>query len=135
MDTAVNLRAHFIRRAGILFGAFFAIAFTLIMLGFDAQALRQASAHLWWGKLAIGFALILPVSILTGWWAAAARWAGYSILLWIITGAVLVWIVGHLPYEGLSWLSGLDDPYPNAQMMYPFLLPSAGTTGIAMVIG
>ena len=123
------------RRAGILYGAFVALGFTLMLLGPDAVALHQAFVHLWWGKLVLGLALILPLGMFFGWLAASARWPGISMLVWISGIALLVLVIGHLPFDGLSWLSSLTDPYPSAQPMYPFSIPSAAVTGISMVIG
>jgi hypothetical protein len=130
-----NGRQRFIRRTGFIYGAIFAIAFGLALWGPDANALRAASVYLWWGKLAVGLVLILPLGMLTGWLAASVRWTGLAILLWVAAGLLITVIAGHVGYEGLSWLTMLSDPYPSSNSMFAFTSSSAAVTGIATIMG
>jgi hypothetical protein len=126
---------QFVRRAGALYGLIFALGFAAIFWGLDAIALLQASAYLAWGKLLLGLIVCMPLAMLIGWLAAAMRWSALSIIIWIIGLALIALVAGHIPYDGLSWLAALNDPYPSGYPMYPFSLPAAGFTGISMVIG
>jgi hypothetical protein len=130
-----SIHERFTRRAGIFYGALVALGFTLVLWLPDALALRDAFVLVWWGKLALGLALTLPLGLLIGWLAASTRRSGVTVGLWIIGVALMVLIAGHLPYEGLGWLWGLTDPYPNAQAMFPFSIPTATVTGLCLLAG
>ena len=130
-----DIQPRFIRKAGIAYGSVFALGFTAFFWLPDALALQQASAQLAWAKLLLGLAICLPLSMLIGWLAAGTRWSGISVLLWVAGGAATAWVAGHIPYEGLSWIASLNDPYPAGRSLHPMTLPAAGFTGISMVIG
>jgi hypothetical protein len=93
------------------------------------------SAHLAWAKLILGLAVCLPVGMFAGWLAGRSRWTGLSILIWIASVPLITLLAGHVPYEGLSWIAALNDPYPAGRWMYPFTPAAAVFAGQAMVIG
>ncbi len=133
VDTAA--RGRFMRQAGLLYGAIFAIGFAFALWGPDAIALQQAFVYLWWGKFAIGFVLILPVCLFAGWLSGSVSQSAVGIGLWIVACPIIILIAGHVPYDGVSWLASLNDPYPTAQVMYPFTAPTAAITGLCMLMG
>ncbi len=133
VDTSA--RGRFMQRAGLLYGAIFALGFACAFWGLDALALQQASVYLWWGKFAIGLVLVLPLCMLAGWLSTRIGQSAISIALWIITVALIALIASHMPFDGPSWLASLNDPYPNAQAMYPFSVSSATVTGLCVLIG
>jgi hypothetical protein len=132
-DPAIHRR--FTRKAGALYGGIVALSFALIFWLPDALVLREAHFQGWWLKLVLGLLLTIPVSVVIGWLAVSTRWAGLSVLLWIVGGSLLAWIGGHIQFDAYSWLARLTDLYPSEQAMYPFSLAAAGFTGISMIVG
>jgi hypothetical protein len=45
------------------------------------------------------------------------------------------WLAGRLPYEGLSFLARLNDPYPPPYPMYPAGVTEAGLAALSGIIG
>ena len=131
----VEIRRHFIDKAGAVYGAVVAIGFMLFFWLPDAIILRQVSFQLWWGKLVLGLFASLCVCVPIGWLAAKSRWSGISLLLWIVSGGLLAWVGGRVQFDGLSWLASLADPYPSGQVMYPFTPSAAAFTGFGIVVG
>lgn len=132
---APGVRARVIRLAGAVYGLVFALGFAVTMWGIDAVLLWQASFNLAWAKFVLGLLLAAPIAALAGWLATLSRWTIAGILVWIVAGPLLALLAGHLPYEGLSLLAQLGDPYPTGRMAYPFLPPAAVFTGFSMVMG
>ncbi len=133
LDPAAHARA--VATAGLVYGLVFVAGFAAACWGLDAAQLGQASAYQAWAKLLLGLALCLPIGALAGWLAARVRWSGVSILIWIVAVPLIAWVAGRIPYEGLSWLARLSDPYPTARAMYAFTPAAAAFTGLSMVIG
>jgi hypothetical protein len=133
LDPAAQART--VAMAGVVYGLVFVAGFAAAFWGLDAAQLAQASAYQPWAKLLLGLALCLPVGALAGWLAARVRWSGVSILIWIGVAPLIAWLGGHIPYEGLSWLARLSDPYPSARAMYAFTPAAAAFTTLSMVIG
>ena len=123
------------RTAGIAYGIVVVLVFAAALWLPDAIVLQQASVRFAWAKLIMGALVCLPIGIVIGWLAASTRWSAVSILLWIVGCASFGLVAGHMPYDGLSWLAELNDPYPPGAMLYPFTLQTAGYTGYSMVIG
>ncbi len=132
-DPAIHRR--FIRKAGALYGVIVALGFTLCFWLPDALVLREAHYADWWMKLLLGSLLVIPLGAVIGWLAASMRWSGLGLLIWIVGGGLLVWIGGRVQFDGVSWLTRLTDLYPSQQMMYPFTLPAATFTGMAVIAG
>jgi hypothetical protein len=130
-----HIHQRFIHRAGALYGALVALGFVTFFWLLDAGALQQAHASWWWSKPVVGLLVTLPVGALIGRLAAGQRWSGLSILIWMAGGIALAWIGGHVPFEGLSGLARLTDPYSVDRVMYPFTPTAAALTGISMVVG
>jgi hypothetical protein len=130
-----NNHQHFIRTAGAVYGAVAAIVFALAVWGQEVAALRDASSALGWQHLAFGLILFLPVGVLAGWLSASARWSAFTLGWWIIGVALMAWLAGRLPYEGLSFIARFGDPYPPPYPMYPISIPAAGFAGFSAVVG
>ena len=130
-----NIHRHFTRAAGAVYGAVVAIVFALAVWGQNVAALRDISAALVWQHLALGLILFLPLGVLAGWLSASARWSAFTLGWWIIGVALMAWLAGRVPYEGLSFIARLSDPYPPPYPMYPISVPTAGFAGFCAVIG
>ncbi len=130
-----RIRVRVVRVAGVIYGLIFALGFSAAMWGLDAIQLQKASYHLAWAKFPLGLVITLVISAVAGWLATSSRWSGVGILVWMAAGPLVALVAGHIPYDGLSWVAGLSDPYPTSRVMYPFVLSAAAFTGISMVIG
>lgn len=130
-----NIRPRVIRAAGLVYGFLVTLGFAVSFWGLDALQLQQVSAHLAWARLILGLAVCLPIGMFAGWLAGRSRWTGISILIWIAVAPLIILLAGHMPYEGLSWIAALNDPYPAGRWMYPFTPAAAVFAGQAMVIG
>jgi hypothetical protein len=130
-----NSNRRFIRTAGAAYGAVVAIVFALAVWGQDVAALRDASSMPGWQHLAYGLIILLPLGSLVGWLSASARWSAFTIGWWIIGVGLMAWLAGRLPYEGLSFVARLGDPYPPPYPMYPISVAAAGFAAFSAVIG
>jgi hypothetical protein len=130
-----SVHRNFIRTAGAVYGAVAAIVFALAVWGQEAAALRDASSTLGWQHLALGLIICLPVGVVTGWLSASARWSAFTLGWWSIGVGLMAWLAGRLPYEGLSFVARLSDPYPPPYPMYPISVPAAGFAAFSAVIG
>lgn len=130
-----HIHRHFTRTAGAVYGAVVAIVFALAVWAQDVAALRDASSTLGWQHLALGLIMFLPLGILTGWLSASARWSAFTLGWWIAGVALMAWLAGRLPYEGLSFIARLNDPYPPPYPMYPIGVPAAGFAAFSAIIG
>ena len=132
---APSVRTRVVRFAGAVYGLIFALGFAAAMWGLDAVILQQASFNLAWAKFVPGLILIALLAMLAGWLATLSRWTFVGILVWIVAAPLIALVAGHLPYDGMSLVAELGDPYATGRMMYPFTLPAAAFTGLSMVIG
>ncbi len=128
-------RRHFTRTAGIAYGVVVAIVFALAIWGPDVTSLRSEAVGLSWQLLGLSLVLFLPLGGLIGWLSASARWSGFTLGWWIVGVALMAWLAGHVPYEGLSFIARLRDPYPPPYPMYPVSLPVMGSAGFSAAIG
>jgi hypothetical protein len=133
LDSAV--RAQFIRRASVVYGLIFGLGFAVVLWLPDALQLQRASVYLAWAKLPVGLILCASVGALTGWVATRMRWSFFTLLSWAAGGAVMAWIAGHVPYEGLNLIAGLDAANALGATTHPFYLYAAGLTGIGIIVG
>ena len=126
---------HFTRMAGAVYGAVAALVFALAIWWQDVAALRDASSALGWQHLVLGLIIFLPLGALIGWLSASARWSAFTIGWWIVGVALLAWLAGRLPYEGVSFIARLNDPYPPPFPMYPISLSAIGYAAFSAIIG
>jgi hypothetical protein len=130
-----HIHRHFVRTAGAAYGGVAALVFALTIWGQNVAALRDASAMLSWQPLALGLIIFVPLGILIGWLSASARWSAFTLGWWIVGVALMAWLAGRLPYEGLSFIARLSDPYPSPYPMYPISVAAAGFAGFSAVVG
>lgn len=110
------------------------MAFGLTSWGIDALALRDASVDLPWAKLAIGLTFSLVIGGLAGWLTALIDHAAVGTLFWGIAGIAYAWLVGHLPFEGLSALLRFTEPHLGNIAAYPFVESARVRTILLMII-
>jgi hypothetical protein len=107
-------------------------------------ALRQANVLPFYTLALAGTLAGLVVGLLAGTLAARANHPLLGALVWLAAAAVLLFVTGHLPYEGASWLAGLADRRFWGLPIYPFddgaqgrlvvgsLLPALVLTGLGV---
>lgn len=130
-----NSHRHFTRTAGAVYGAVAALVFAVAIWWQNVAMLPNAVSTLGWQQLALNLGVCLPLGSLIGWLSASARWSAFTIGWWIVGVALLAWLAGRIPYEGLSLLARLTDPYPPPQPMYPISVPAAGYATFSAIIG
>ena len=128
-------RTHFLKTAGAAYGLIFMVGFVALFWFPDAVQLQQASVHLAWIKLLLGLLTCTPIAVLVGWLAARSDRPLISVLGWAVGGAAIAWVAGHIPYEGVSLIVSLGDPFPTGRVTYPFSLQASGYMGITMLVG
>ena len=120
MDT----RHQFLREKrvnGLFFGLLAGFWFGVGVWAIDAALLLQAHADLPWLKLAIGTPFMIVLGGVAGWVTARLDNAMIGALIWSLTGAVFVWIASHVPFQGLTFATGLLDPQFAGLEIYPFV--------------
>ncbi|HLC03859.1 MAG TPA: hypothetical protein VJK02_12540 [Anaerolineales bacterium] len=122
------------RRNGLWIGLISGVAFGLTSWGIDALALRDASVDLPWAKLAIGLTFALVIGGLAGWLTALIDHAAVGTLFWGLAGIAYAWLVGHLPFEGLSALLRFTEPHLGNIAAYPFVESARVRTILLMII-
>jgi hypothetical protein len=133
VSAADRLRA--VRLAGALYGLLFALGFSAAFWGYNSWRLAEASAARPWDELSLGLALALPLGLLAG---LVAIWTDRALVrgaIWLAAGLAMIWLAGHIQYEGLSWLLDARDRYPTGRLMYPFTGAAAEATGLTMFFG
>ncbi|MBI5651036.1 MAG: hypothetical protein HZC40_11430 [Chloroflexi bacterium] len=111
-------RKKFDRAAGRRYGLGFGIVLVLTGWGLDCWELAFASTELAAVKIFLACLTLVPLSVITAALAArVTRWRRIS--LWIITGALTGLIALQLPFEGMSFIAALFDPYARGARMFP----------------
>jgi hypothetical protein len=114
----VVARKKFDRAAGWRYGLGFGVVLVLAGWGLDGWELLNVSAELAWVKIFLAVLTLIPLSVITG--AFAARVSRLRrIIFWIITGALTGLIALFLPFEGMSFVAAMLDPYARAAPMFP----------------
>jgi hypothetical protein len=96
-------------RLGLLNGSLIGLA---LAVGFwipDVVALIRNPVRGAWPVLLLGLLALLGLCALGGWMAARTEHAAIGMLIWAVTGALAIWVVGHLPYEGRTLIAWLAD--------------------------
>jgi hypothetical protein len=134
-DFDATTQARFFQSAGLIYGLIFGMGFAAVFWLPDMFQLLQASVYLAWAKLPIGLITCLPLGMFAGWLAARSGRAWVGTLIWVIAGAGIMWIAGHIPYDGVSFIASLGDSYPISRIMYPFSSQAAALTSVGMAVG
>lgn len=112
------------QRLGLLNGALIGLALALGAWGPSLAALLRLPVALLLPSILLGALALVGLGALAGW--LAARW-GTALgggLVWLAASLLMIWLLGHQPYEGQSLLAGLLDPRFRGLAIYPFT-PSA----------
>jgi hypothetical protein len=99
------VQRRFLVVAGAGYGLTFGLAFAAAAWGYDALALATISADLFWLKLAVGLALLLPLSVAAGALVGRAPTL-LSVGAWAVAGGLTGVVVGLTYFDGtnLGWL-------------------------------
>lgn len=117
-------------RLGFLSGALAGGALALGAYASDAVSLGASHVRLAYPSLIGGSLALVALGGLGGWLAAKLEKAWASMLVWLVTAALMMLLIGHLPYEGRTltvWLSDFDSW---GRPIYPFDI----TAGIGMAL-
>jgi len=100
-----------ILRLGFLSGALAGLALALGAYASDAVSLGLNHVRLVYPSLIGGSLTLAALGGLGGWLTAKLGKAWASMLVWLVTAALMMLLMGHLPYEGRTltmWLSDFD---------------------------
>lgn len=103
-------------RNGLLVG----LALALGVWAPDAILLSTSHVRHIYPSLVLGLVCLLLLGGLAGWLTAvtAKIWAG--VLIWLAAAVLMTLVIGHLPYEGRSWLQWLADRRSWGLSLYSF---------------
>jgi hypothetical protein len=118
-------------RLGLFNGLLIGLALALGVWAFDAIVL--AASHVRWivyPGLFLGSLALVLMGGLAGWLAAWVGRSWASLLIWLATGSLMMFVIGHVPYEGRTLTIWLVDPRAWGLPVYPF--DEAAGTGVAL---
>ena len=111
---------HLGRKLGLLNGLFIGLALALGVWALDAIFLITAPVRLGSASLLLGGLALAILGGLGGWLAARVGRAWFSGLVWIGAAICMVWVIGHVPYEGRNLMEWLADRRAWGLPVYPF---------------
>jgi hypothetical protein len=97
-----------IRKLGLRQGWLIGLALALGALAPHAFGLSTARARGVLPPFLLGLLVLMLLGGLAGWLAALRESALWSALVWLLVAALMIWVIGHLPYEGRNfaiWLT------------------------------
>lgn len=115
---------------GFLSGALAGGALALGAYASDAVAVGASHLQLVYPSLVAGSITLVALGGLGGWLAAKLGKAWASLLVWLCTAALMMLLIGHLPYEGRTLTVWLSDLRAWNRPVYPFDV----TAGIGMAL-
>ena len=115
---------------GFLSGALAGMALALGAYASDAVSLVLSHVRLVYPSLIGGSLTLVALGGLGGWLAVRLGKAWASMLVWLVTAALMMLLIGHLPYEGRTLTAWLSDFDSWGLPIYPFDV-TAGT-GMAL---
>jgi hypothetical protein len=121
--------------AGIAYGLVFGLSFALIIWGRDAVLLASIGANLAWAKLLLGLPISVLICMLVGWLASLSSSTAVYVVLWAITGALLGWLTGRLPYDGGNVAAWLADRRLWGLPVFPYGESAQTRTELLLLIG
>lgn len=115
-------------RLGLLNGLLIGLALALGVWVLDAIFLVTGPVRLGSASLLLGILALGILGGLGGWLAAwvGRGWVGG--LIWLVIAILMVWVIGHVPYEGRSLLIWVVDRRSWGLPVYPF--SDAAQTGM-----
>ena len=118
-DDDVQSRRLFLR-LGLLNGLLIGLALALGVWILDAIFLLTGPVRLGSTSLLLGGLALVILGGLGGWLAAWVGRGWFSGLVWIAAAVCMVWIIGHVPYEGRNLMVWLADRRAWGLPVYPF---------------
>ncbi len=108
------------RRLGLLSGALIGLGLAAGAFGLEAVALTDLPMQPGPLSLILGAAALVATGGLAGWLAARLERAWAALLIWLAAAILGIVLIGHLPYEGRTWLVWLMDGRFSGLPIYPF---------------
>jgi hypothetical protein len=106
-------------RLGLLNGLLIGLALALGVWALDAIFLLTGPVRLSSTSLLLGGLALVILGALGGWLAARVARAWFSGLVWIAVAVCMVWVIGHVPYEGRNLMVWLADRRAWGLPVYP----------------
>ncbi len=103
-------------RNGLLIG----LALALGVWAPDAILLSTSHVRMVYPSLILGSAILVLIGGLAGWLSASAGKPWASVLGWLAAAALMVLVIGHLPYEGRTWVQWLADRRSWGLPVFPY---------------
>lgn len=107
-------------RLGLLNGLLIGLALALGVWALDAIFLITGPVRLSSTSLLLGGLALVFLGGLGGWLAARVGRGWFSGLVWIVIAVCMVWVIGHVPYEGRNLMVWLADRRAWGLPVYPF---------------
>ena len=117
-DEKVEHKAHL--RLGALNGVLIGLALALGVWGMEILTLMRLPMRLPYSDLIIGGVALMLLGALAGWLSALQDKGWWSLLVWLLTAIAMIWVIGHMPYEGHDLVVWLSDSRFRGQSIYPF---------------
>ena len=121
-------------KAGIAYGAIFGLSFALFTWGLDGLILNTNGAAQAWIKLWVGLPVVILVCSFAGWLGAMSPNAMVAVAVWVVTGAILGVISGHVPFEGRNLVVWLLEPRLWGEEIYAYNNSAAIRTTLIVII-
>jgi hypothetical protein len=118
-DDDVQSRRLFLR-LGLLNGLFIGLALALGVWTLDAIFLSTSHVRLVTPSLLLGGLALALLGAAGGWLSAWVGRAWASVPIWLVTAGLMVYVIGHVPYEGRSLIVWLADRRAWGLPVYPF---------------
>lgn len=107
-------------KANLLYGLFYAVGFSIMTWGYDGMLLKSYRDALPWDKFVIGLSLFIPIGLLVGWVGGISTTSVVPFLVWGVVGFGVGFLVGHIPFEGLNWMTWQKEPRLWGEIIYTF---------------
>ncbi|MCO6449213.1 MAG: hypothetical protein J5I90_00365 [Caldilineales bacterium] len=118
-------------RLGAINGCLIGVALALGVWGPEFITLVRLPAPLPFSGLLAGGLLLAGLGALAGGLAALQEKGWWSLIAWFVAGLVMIWVIGHMPYEGQDWLLWLTDGRFRGLNIYAFGPPERVRMGMA----
>jgi hypothetical protein len=109
-----------LQRLALLNGFLFGLALALGAFLPEIQAFSQVPVQLVYPVALAGGVAVIAIATLAGWAGGRLEFPGASLLAWAIATALIVLLLGHLPYEGRTLAAWLDDARFWGRAIYAF---------------
>jgi hypothetical protein len=120
LTTDESATRRLILKAGLLYGLFYAIGFSMMTWGYDGWILRSYGDVAPWDKLLIGFPVLILIGLLAGWLGLSTSTSLIPVLVWGAAGCGIGLLVGHIPFEGVNLMTWLREPRLWGEIIFSF---------------